>query len=113
MRINPLHARLLVGNLLSNALRHTATRVEIQLQAPSDGWVQLTVCDDGPGILAAQRETLLKPFTRADSGRSRDTGGHGLGLAIVTGVVRRADGSLALLTTDGGGLTVRVTLPIH
>jgi signal transduction histidine kinase len=47
-----------------------------------NGYLELMVDDDGPGIAVAQREHIFMPFHRVDSSRSRDTGGYGLGLAI-------------------------------
>ena len=49
--------------------------------------LQLVVEDDGPGIPPDQREAILQPFVRVDQSRSRDKGGFGLGLAIVSRIV--------------------------
>lgn len=107
--LEPLHARLLIDNLLGNALRHAERSVRVTLQAPqAQRGVVLRIEDDGPGIAAERRSQLLKPFTRADSGRARESGGHGLGLAIVAGVVRRAEAELTLSESPLGGLAVRV-----
>ncbi|NUR85624.1 MAG: HAMP domain-containing protein [Nonomuraea sp.] len=94
-------------NLIDNALRHTAGKVEVALTA--DG--VLTVTDDGPGIPEEDRERVFNRFTRLDSGRSRDEGGAGLGLAIVRETVR-AHGGTVHLEDAGPGLRVVIRLPL-
>jgi signal transduction histidine kinase len=67
--------------------------------------------DRGPGIPATLRELVLEPFYRADAARNLDQGGFGLGLAIVSEIVKRQRGTLALEDREGGGLSVRVSFP--
>ncbi|MFI6394580.1 sensor histidine kinase [Nonomuraea sp. NPDC050547] len=93
-------------NLLDNAVRHAASKVEVALTA--DG--VLTVTDDGPGIPREDRERVFDRFTRLDSGRGRDEGGAGLGLAIVRETVRAHDGRV-YLEDAFPGLRVVVELP--
>ncbi len=98
-----------VGNLLDNAVRHAASRVELSVAA--DGaYRKISVTDDGPGIPADQRQRVFHRFTRLDDARARDAGGSGLGLAIVRELVRAHSGTVTL--GDGGpGLRVEVRLP--
>ncbi|MEU6998230.1 ATP-binding protein [Nonomuraea sp. NPDC046570] len=93
-------------NLMDNAVRHAAAKVEVSLTA--DG--VLTVTDDGPGIPEQDRERVFNRFTRLDDGRSRDEGGAGLGLAIVRETVR-AHGGTVCLEDAGPGLRAVVRLP--
>ncbi|MFE0150284.1 sensor histidine kinase [Nonomuraea sp. NPDC059007] len=93
-------------NLLDNAVRHAASKVEVALTA--DG--VLTVTDDGPGIPPEDRERVFDRFTRLDSGRGRDEGGAGLGLAIVRETVHAHDGRV-YLEDALPGLRVVVELP--
>ncbi|MGW0804462.1 sensor histidine kinase [Nonomuraea sp. NPDC002799] len=95
-------------NLMDNAVRHTSSKVEVALTA--DG--VLTVTDDGPGIPAQDRERVFNRFTRLDSGRSRDEGGAGLGLAIVRETVR-AHGGTVTLRDAAPGLCAVVRLPVR
>ncbi|MGW0957632.1 HAMP domain-containing sensor histidine kinase [Streptomyces gelaticus] len=81
-----------VRNLLDNALRHAATRIDISLRTLHDT-ACLVVADDGPGIPEADRERVFGRFTRLDDARTRDTGGSGLGLAIVRDIVTAHHGS--------------------
>lgn len=69
----------------------------------------LRVDDDGPGIAEADREKVVRPFTRPDDSRSRDTGGFGLGLAIVRRVAQWHGGYAEALETPQGGASFRLT----
>jgi signal transduction histidine kinase len=105
VRGDALDLSRVLTNLLDNAVRHTSTKVEVVLTA--DG--VLTVADDGPGIPAEDRERVFDRFTRLDSGRSRDEGGAGLGLAIVRETVK-AHGGRVYLEDARPGLRVVVEL---
>jgi signal transduction histidine kinase len=99
-----------VRNLLSNAVRHASSRVQVSLQE-ADGHVCLLIADDGPGIPFADRERVLGRFVRLDDARTRDEGGAGLGLAIVDKVVTGFHGSVVVDEAPGGGARFTVTLP--
>jgi signal transduction histidine kinase len=100
----------LVGNLLVNAERHAASKVDVSLST-SDGHVELVIDDDGPGVPAADRERIFDRFTRLDEGRARDAGGAGLGLAIVRGVTERHHGTVTVTDSPLGGARFVVRLP--
>lgn len=100
-----------VDNLLSNAVRHAATRVRLSLQCVA-GQVELTVADDGAGVPEADRDRVFERFLRLDHARSRDAGGSGLGLAIVRDAVRVHRGSVVLDDARPGVVvTVRIPAP--
>src|SRR5690606_28948490 len=84
-------------------------RVALRASATATGIV-VEVADAGPGVPAEQLDRLLRPFERMDAERS-DSGGAGLGLAIVDRIARRYGGSLRLSSTPGSGLRARVELP--
>jgi two-component system sensor histidine kinase CpxA len=100
-------------NLLRNAMLHGTgeDRVKVCLEQPVDGEVQVSVSDSGPGIAEAHIDRVFEPFYRVDEARSRDSGGHGLGLAIAASAVRRHGGSISAANREQGGLEVRVVLP--
>ncbi|WP_344172912.1 HAMP domain-containing sensor histidine kinase [Pilimelia columellifera] len=98
-----------LDNLLHNAVRHAATRVELSIRELADV-VEVSVTDDGPGIPAADRERAFDRFTRLDEARARDDGGSGLGLAIVREIVRRHGGAVSLHEA-GPGLRAVLCLP--
>ena len=102
----------LTRNLLENAVHHAKRRVELSLTT-TDGEVQMTVHDDGPGVPAAARDRIFDRFVRADDARSRQIGGSGLGLSIVAAVARRHGGAVELLDPPDGatGATFVLRLP--
>ena len=103
--------RVLLNNLVDNALRHVPTggRVDVQVTAEG-GRVRLAVSDTGPGIPEADRQRVLQRFVRLAPSQG-DGKGSGLGLSIVARVVAQHGGTLALDEREGGGLTVSVELP--
>jgi signal transduction histidine kinase len=106
--------RRIVVNLLDNAVRYAATSVTITASSV-DGWAQLTVTDDGPGISPDDRERAFDRFTRLDDARHRsgdDQGGAGLGLAIVRATAEIHGGTATLHpASPGPGLRAVVRLP--
>ena len=80
--IDPRLMELALSNLLVNACRYSERQVHCSARQDDDGYV-LAVEDDGKGIPEAARESVFKAFTRIDDSRNRETGGYGLGLAIV------------------------------
>jgi signal transduction histidine kinase len=99
-----------VGNLLSNALRHAREEVAVSLQE-YDGEVVLTVDDDGNGIPQEDRERVFERFVRLDESRARDGGGSGLGLAIVRKVVEDLGGTVRIQESARGGARFVVAMP--
>lgn len=97
-------------NLIDNALTYGGS-ADVSV-GPSDGGYTISIIDHGPGIEPEMRERMFDPFVRGESSRSRETGGIGLGLAISRDIIRNHGGDIALETTQGGGLTVLVSLPI-
>jgi two-component system OmpR family sensor kinase len=72
----------------------------------------IEVDDDGPGLNGADKERVFEPFFRGEPSRSRETGGAGLGLAVVRSVARAHGGDAALENRPGGGLRARARLPL-
>lgn len=103
-----------VVNLLGNARRHTpaGTRVEAALRR-TDGFAEISVTDDGPGVPAEIQPVVFERFTRADASRVRQGNGSstGLGLAIVSAVVKAHGGQVGLESRPGyTRFTVRIPL---
>ena len=108
----PAHAQALkrcIGNLIDNALKYGGKTA----LAVTDTSAQLTiaVCDEGPGIPAADLERVFEPFYRLEESRNRETGGSGLGLSIARNIARAYGGDVVLKNREGGGLEALVTLP--
>ena len=71
----------------------------------------ITVDDDGTGIAETEMADVFKPFVRLEKSRSRETGGIGLGLAIVRSIVRGHGGEVTLENRAEGGLRATIRLP--
>ncbi|WP_214058067.1 sensor histidine kinase [Nocardioides aquaticus] len=99
-----------VVQLVSNALRHAGPDATIEVVARADGSeLVLTVGDDGPGVPAAEAESI---FDRSVRGGSAAAGGAGLGLSIVRAILEAHRGSARVLPTDGPGATFELRLPL-
>lgn len=100
----------LIDNLTENARRYGSPPLAIR-SGTRGRTVWFTVVDHGPGIPAADLERIRKPFARGDAARSGSPGA-GLGLAIAERIAALHGGSLHLAAPAGGGLEVRVELPL-
>jgi two-component system, OmpR family, sensor histidine kinase KdpD len=97
-----------LANLFSNALRHSPPSRPPELHAQLLGdLVVLEVVDHGQGVPDEQKERIFEPFTRVGDRYP----GVGLGLAVAKGFAEAMGGTITAEETEGGGLTVRVTLP--
>jgi signal transduction histidine kinase len=103
--------RMLLGNLLDNALRYSPTggRVDVEL-GKEDNQAVISVYDSGPGIPETERERVFERFYRV---AGSDVPGSGLGLSIVRQVAVLHGGHIELNTAKTGGLAVRVVLPLR
>ncbi|WP_106396257.1 sensor histidine kinase [Actinocorallia populi] len=101
-----------LGNLLANAERHAASRVEVRICTDPDRHEAVVeVVDDGPGIPPAARERVFERFARLDDARELDKGGTGLGLPIARSIAEGHGGSLTLADNDPGARFV-IRLPL-
>lgn len=109
-----LRLKQALGNLIVNALAHTARGGSIEVGAKRNGSadLELYVADSGEGFPAEFIGKAFDPFTRVDAGRSRRDGGAGLGLAIVKGVAEAHGGSASVENRPEGGAIVTLRLPM-
>jgi signal transduction histidine kinase len=111
VRMDPRLMELALSNLLVNATKYAATRVRCALAQDSEELV-LSVEDDGHGIAEQDRERVFKAFTRIDDSRNRETGGYGLGLAVVARVAELHGGRAVVDTsTRLGGARFAIRWP--
>jgi two-component system osmolarity sensor histidine kinase EnvZ len=104
-------------NLIENARRYGRkagaefTEMEISCRTEGNNAV-VDIIDHGDGVPEADIDRLQRPFTRLDSSRGQ-ANGAGLGLAIVNRIILRHKGKLILRNREGGGLMVRLLLPLR
>ena len=111
LNIRSIAFKRLLMNLIDNAFRHAKhCRLSARPVAPS--YIEIYVEDDGTGIPPAQREEVLRPFTRLDPARNLNTSGVGLGLSVAKDIALNHGGSLELGDSELGGLKVTIRLPV-
>ncbi|MGW2239307.1 HAMP domain-containing sensor histidine kinase [Streptomyces sp. NPDC001759] len=109
---DPVRMRQALGNLVSNALRHTLAGGTVTVAARGDGDVVVfTVTDTGSGIAAEDLPHVFERFWRAEKSRSRRTGGSGLGLPIVRHLVAAHGGTVTAQSEPGRGAAFALRLP--
>jgi len=103
----PAEVDLVLDNLLRNAARHARARIVVTVLSRANS-VWLVVDDDGHGIADKHRAKVFDRFYRVQDDRSRDSGGSGLGLALVAEVVRRRGGAVKVTESPEGGARFQV-----
>jgi two-component system, OmpR family, sensor histidine kinase SenX3 len=100
-------------NLVDNAIAYSAagTRVAVGTRL-RDGYVEISVSDQGIGIAERDLERVFERFYRSDPARSRATGGTGLGLAIVKHIATNHGGGVSVWSVEGSGSTFTLRLPV-
>ncbi len=99
-------------NLVENAIKYGRPQGTVTISAQAgDGFVELRVTDDGPGIPPESQPRIFERFYRVDRARSRETGGTGLGLAIVKHIILAHGGNVWVRSTPGQGASFFFTLP--
>jgi two-component system sensor histidine kinase SenX3 len=100
-------------NLLDNAVKYSEAGSPVVLDVyRGDGFVTITVSDEGIGIPSRELERIFERFYRVDRARSRATGGTGLGLAIVRHVAQAHGGDVQVESREGEGSVFRLRLPL-
>lgn len=109
---NPIRLRQMISNLVNNAIKYTPTGGEIRVSGHAEGGqLILQVCDNGPGIPAADQPYIFDKFYRGSNAGS-NISGTGLGLAIVKSIVENHAGRIWVDSIPGEGSTFTVVLPI-
>lgn len=106
------HFSRFIQNALNNISRHTPedARVSISLKVNGKNAI-LTIEDGGPGLPESAYRERVQSLTRFDKSRSRESGGSGLGMSIMAGVISKADGELTLRKSALGGLAIVASIP--
>jgi two-component system OmpR family sensor kinase len=111
---DPTRLRQVIDNLLANVRTHTPPGTPAQVRlGVEDGMAVLEVADQGPGLPSQERALIFDRFHRSDPSRSRDSGGAGLGLAIVDALVAAHGGTLQALDNSPRGAVFRARFPLR
>jgi signal transduction histidine kinase len=106
----PVGLKRAVSNLIGNAVKYAGS-CQVKLSSEK-GKVILCVFDKGQGIDEGELEEVFRPFRRIENSRNKETGGFGLGLAIVRSVAHAHGGTATLHNREEGGLEARLVLPV-
>jgi signal transduction histidine kinase len=108
--IRPVLLRRALRNLISNAVTYGKQATISLRRTPTHLTIEIT--DKGPGIEASQIDAMFEPFSRAETSRSRATGGSGLGLTIARAIARSHSGDVILENRPEGGLKATLTIAL-
>jgi len=101
----------LLQNLVSNACKHANQQVLISTFKTSSANC-LAVEDDGPGVSPPERDKIFEAFYRTDNSRNKQTGGYGLGLAIVSRIISMHEARIEVSESTLGGAKFTVLFPL-
>jgi signal transduction histidine kinase len=102
----------LIQNALNNVMRHTEPRDAVRITLAKSGkHIELIIEDAGPGLPAGAYREDIRSLNRFDKSRSRENGGSGLGMSIMSAVIEKLDGKFSLRKSELGGLAIVAELP--
>jgi signal transduction histidine kinase len=94
-------------NVIRNAVRYATSRVAVTVETGAR--TTINVDDDGPGVPPEERARLFEPFARLETSRDRESGGVGLGLAIVRSIAQWHGGEARISDSPLGGARVSIS----
>ncbi len=102
-----------IQNALTNIMRHTAKDDAVSIVCKKTGKsARIVIGDAGPGLPESAYQENIRSLARFDKSRSRENGGSGLGMSIMSAVIAKLNGSFALRKSELGGLAIAVDLPL-
>jgi two-component system sensor histidine kinase KdpD len=112
-QLDPVQIARVIHNLVENALKYAPAEQVVQVQADGQGHeLVVEVLDRGPGIAPGDEACIFERFYRAPSLQESAIPGLGIGLAICKGLVEAHGGSLSAMNREGGGVCLRMALPV-
>lgn len=112
LNIDSGRIKQVMANLIDNAVKYGGTKVVMKVEI-RDGFLQVSIVDNGQGINEEDLPLIFKPFFRGEKSRSRESGGTGLGLAIVKYIVEAHGGKIDVKSEPGKGSQFTFTLPLY
>jgi two-component system sensor histidine kinase CpxA len=113
VKADPGLLRLVLANLVRNAVRYGGPEgASLSARRGEEQWAEIAVADKGPGVPPEALARLGEPFYRPDQARARETGGVGLGLAILRSSVAACGGSVHFSNRPEGGFEALIRLPL-
>ncbi|OCH15314.1 hypothetical protein A6E05_18775 [Aliivibrio sp. 1S165] len=110
LRCDSTMARLVIDNLVKNAIKYTHSHVHISLKEHQE-YVEITVEDNGSGIPRCKYKEVFLPFSRLDKSRNSKTGGFGLGLAIASAAAHRSHLAIEIKESTLSGTQFSIIIP--
>ena len=102
-----------IQNALTNIVRHTGSQDAVRITLVKSGkQIELKIEDSGPGLPDSAYREDIRSLNRFDKSRSRENGGSGLGMSIMSAVIEKLDGKFSLRKSELGGLAIVAQLPI-
>ncbi|WP_371185354.1 ATP-binding protein [Thalassotalea maritima] len=111
VRCDPHYVNRAVANLLRNGIKYGRGEVRIKVSVV-DGYCRIDVEDNGDGVDDSFKKIIFDPFSRFDQSRGKDTGGFGLGLAIVSKIMLWHKGKVDVSDSELGGARFSLYLPV-
>ena len=113
IRADRMHLANIVCNLLENAIKYSreAVTIRIDYQQRTDGLLQITVADNGIGIVKADQRYVFDKFYRSESAKDQAIPGIGLGLSYVRLLVEAHGGTITFESIEGKGTTFTILIP--
>lgn len=109
-RFSPRQMARVIHNLMRNACHYGEENIRVTLKK-KDSDIIIYVDDDGSGIPEQDRDRVFEAFSRLDKSRDRQSGGHGLGLAIAKRIVDAHKGSISIMDSPSGGARFSISWP--
>ncbi|WP_213371791.1 sensor histidine kinase [Mesobacillus boroniphilus] len=112
LKIDNGRIKQVLANLIDNAVKYGGTNIIVKVEKLG-GYLQINIKDNGQGIEKEDLPSIFNPFFRGEKSRSRESGGTGIGLAIVKYIIEAHGGEIRAVSKPGKGSEFVFTLPLY